>query len=156
MSISIQGVRMDAQAVSSLLRSPQGAVMRHAMVKGDEVKAGARRRVGVSQNPGSQTRGGGGQHLRDAIVKRLTTGRDGPQVEVIAERPYAFWHHEGTDPHPIRPVRAKALRFTSGAGQVVFARSVQHPGTQPNRFLTDAARAAGLTVRRNLRRGGLR
>jgi hypothetical protein len=47
----------------------------------------------------------------------------------------------GTRPHLIRPVRAQALRFTTG-GRVVFAKLVHHPGTQPNDFLSKALREA--------------
>lgn len=45
-------------------------------------------------------------------------------------------HHEGTRPHVIRPTRAEFLRY-SARGRVVYARQVMHPGTRPNRFLTD-------------------
>lgn len=40
----------------------------------------------------------------------------------------------GTKAHPILPVRATVLRFETRDGSVVFARKVNHPGTQPNRF----------------------
>jgi len=124
--------------------------MRHAMIKGDEVKAGARRRVGVSRpDPQSSTRSGGGQHLRDTINKRLVRDKGGAAVyvgDLDDSVPHARFHHDGTNPHVIRPVRAKMLRFTVG-GAVVFARVVNHPGTKPNPYLVDAARAAGLDVR---------
>lgn len=49
---------------------------------------------------------------------------------------YAFWHHEGTWPHWIRPKNPSGvLKFVS-RGMVVYARRVWHPGTTPNRFLT--------------------
>lgn len=51
---------------------------------------------------------------------------------------YGFWHHNGTKPHMIRPVRAKMLRFPNRKqGGFIFAHSVYHPGTSPNRYLTD-------------------
>jgi len=61
---------------------------------------------------------------------------------VITSTHYATqWVINGTRPHQIRPVRAQALRFTTG-GRVVFARLVNHPGTQPNDFLNKALREA--------------
>lgn len=46
-------------------------------------------------------------------------------------------HHDGTRPHVIRPKQVGgALRFSSG-GRIVYARRVVHPGTKPNRYLTD-------------------
>lgn len=48
---------------------------------------------------------------------------------------YAYFQHEGTQPHIIVPRRAKLLRFRVG-GKVVFAKRVRHPGTRPNPYLT--------------------
>lgn len=140
-------VVIDARKLDQLLSSPDGPVVRHAMKLGDQVKDRARQRVGVSRTPQRTTRSGGAQHLRDTIVKRLYPSGQGVEVRVIAEAPHAIHHHDGTDPHVIEPVRAKALRFVSG-GAVVFAVRVQHPGTKANPFLTDAARDVGLDVRR--------
>lgn len=74
--------------------------------------------------------------LSESIVKRFTeeSGRLG--VTIIAAQPYAFWVHEGTKAHVILPRRAKALRWFVD-GQPVFARRVNHPGTKPNKFLSD-------------------
>ena len=48
---------------------------------------------------------------------------------------YALYHHEGTEPHVIRPVKAKALAFRY-KGRMVYAKTVHHPGTKPNPYLT--------------------
>ncbi|MEM4497309.1 MAG: HK97 gp10 family phage protein [Nitrososphaerota archaeon] len=52
---------------------------------------------------------------------------------------YAPYVAFGTRPHVIYPVRAKALRFEVD-GEVVYAKYVHHPGTQPNPFIFDAIR----------------
>jgi hypothetical protein len=64
---------------------------------------------------------------------------------------YAVMVHDGTRPHIIKPKRAHtlrrssrgvvkpALRFEIG-GQVVYARVVHHPGTDPRPFLDRALR----------------
>ena len=54
--------------------------------------------------------------------------------------PYAAAVHEGSRPHRIVARRAKALRFMMG-GEVVFRKSVWHPGTKARPFLTNAAQA---------------
>lgn len=59
---------------------------------------------------------------------------------------YAIWVHEGTRPHIIRPVNAKAL-FWKGADHPVA--SVKHPGTRPNRFMVAGVAAAQQTVIQN-------
>jgi hypothetical protein len=45
--------------------------------------------------------------------------------------------NDGTRPHVIKPVTAKALRFKVG-GRTVFARLVHHPGTRARPFLDRA------------------
>lgn len=50
---------------------------------------------------------------------------------------YAKFVAEGTKPHVIRPKNASALKFQIG-GRTVFAKSVKHPGTKANPFMSDA------------------
>lgn len=47
---------------------------------------------------------------------------------------YGKWVRDGTPPHEIRPVKAKALRFQSAEGNVVFAMVVHHPGYRGNKY----------------------
>jgi hypothetical protein len=60
---------------------------------------------------------------------------------VTSHADYSAPVHEGARPHPIVPVRARALAFFwERIGEhVVFAR-VNHPGNKPNRFLVRAVR----------------
>lgn len=61
---------------------------------------------------------------------------------VMVDHPAASFVLNGTRPHEIRPRRHNGmLRFTVGS-KVIYARSVQHPGTQPNNFLWKAMLAA--------------
>jgi hypothetical protein len=57
-------------------------------------------------------------------------------VEYIAR--YAAAVHDGSAPHIIKARKKKALRFVMD-GEVVFAKSVRHPGTRPRPFLAKAA-----------------
>lgn len=65
--------------------------------------------------------------LRKSIV--LDKGR------VLAKAPHGLYVHEGTKPHVIRARRAPVLAFRGRDGQMVFRRSVNHPGNKPNPFL---------------------
>lgn len=58
------------------------------------------------------------------------------EVTVGSSVDYALLHHEGTKAHEIRARRAKRLRFVQN-GVVRYAVAVHHPGTRPNRYLTD-------------------
>jgi len=51
------------------------------------------------------------------------------------QRGYAQIVSSGSRPHVIYPRFARALRFVI-AGQVIYARRVNHPGTKPNPYLT--------------------
>ena len=87
------------------------------------------------------------RNLRHTIHPGEVDGHVGAGVVASAE--YARYVEEGTRPHIIRPVRARALawggdrRLTgslrTGARPTSFARIVHHPGTRPKPFLRPAA-----------------
>lgn len=136
--VSFEGIRYDGRALAELLRGPQGPVVRHTQERAERIRQRAKRQVGVSAD--------GSAHLRDALVTRTMHDSDGTFVGVGTFGGgvgYALYHHEGTRPHPIDPVRGRYLVFKVG-GVTIFASHVDHPGTRPNRYLTDSARAEGL------------
>lgn len=61
------------------------------------------------------------------------------ETGVTAKANYARFVHDGTRPHVIRPRNATVLAFPID-GRMVFARSVNHPGTRARPFLLNAAR----------------
>jgi hypothetical protein len=134
-------VVIDPQKLAELLRSPQGVVMRRLFEDAEIVKQGAQRRVGVYKPPpaGPQRARPPGT-LRDSIVKRVVTlGGGDLAIMVGSDDPIALWHHEGTEPHIIAARNAPRLVFYwSVAGGVVSFMQVNHPGTKPNRYLTDS------------------
>lgn len=73
--------------------------------------------------------------------ERTLAGRN-QRVVFSAMSPLSTWIIYGTAPHPIEPVRASALRFEVADGTIVFAKHVDHPGTQPNDFVQRAVDAA--------------
>jgi len=47
---------------------------------------------------------------------------------------YGGFVREGTEPHDIRPINAKALRWFGPGGVPIFAMLVHHPGNKPNPY----------------------
>lgn len=143
-------VVIDPQKLADFLRGADGPVIRYLLVQGQKVKAEAQRRVGVYKPPDAysaahrQRRPG---TLRDRIVVRVvSSGRSdiGLEVQVGSEDPIALIHHEGTVPHLIRAKNKPMLVFFwRKAGRVVRFRQVNHPGTKPNRYLTDSLAVIG-------------
>lgn len=127
-------VRMDSRAVAALLSSEQGPVMRHIALRATRIQQRAKQQVGKRS-----------RRLERSIVKRFVRTSLGASVWVGSDEPHALVHHEGSRPHLIEPKNARVLVFEVG-GVTVYAARVNHPGTQPNRYLTDAAKAEGLRV----------
>ena len=139
-------IQMDPAELAKFCRDPSGPVFRHLVNQGELVKLEAQRRVGVYKpDPADPfaarrlARRPAGT-LRDSIVKRVARGPDGmPVVLVGSDDKIALIHHEGTSAHPIIARRKPRLVFWSSKLQrVVRVKVVRHPGTAPNRFLTDA------------------
>ena len=135
-------VAFHPEALAELLRGPDGPTGRMLLVKGELVKQEARRRVGVYAPPdafsASNRKRKPGQ-LRDSIVKRLAEEGGELACLVGSEDPIALLHHEGTVPHIIAARNKPLLVFYwPKVGQVVGLERVNHPGTRPNRYLTDS------------------
>jgi len=64
------------------------------------------------------------------------TARYGQELKIGSGSKIAYLHHEGTRPHLIKPKNAPALVFMS-KGRVIRTQLVRHPGTKPNKYLSD-------------------
>lgn len=138
-------VTWDNTELGRLERSPAGMVVRDLTRRGQRVQDAAQRQIRLGHA------GTGRSNLRYTVVKRLAraggpTAREGaltatgvPAMLVGSEHPRALLHHDGSRAHVIVPRRKKVLVFyaDSGRGPLVFTKRVNHPGTQPVRFLTD-------------------
>ena len=121
MTLKIRKRNMDI-----MLNSPRGEVGRHMTKIGLKIVTAAKAQVGVKTGA-----------LRDSIHMRLRRGvLGGLRLEVGSPLSYALMHHEGTRPHVILPQRRTVLRFTSQS-RIVYSREVKHPGTRPNKYLSD-------------------
>lgn len=121
-------LRIDWATVNRMLNSPTGVVGRDCQKRADRTAARARQFA-----PGSMS-----ERIAPPIVQRSAAG---PSADITVRHHAVGYVINGTAPHQIRPRTKKALRFTVG-GRVVFARLVNHPGTQPNDFLNKALPAA--------------
>jgi hypothetical protein len=94
--------------------------------RGRLVVLAAKRQVGVDTGA-----------LKGSIRMLHTRNAAGQYLKIGSDNKIALLHHKGSRPHLITP-RAQhgMLRFHSG-GRVIYSRQVMHPGTRPNRYLTD-------------------
>lgn len=111
--------------LDKLLNDPDGPTGRMLKRRGGYVLRAAKRQVGVRTGA-----------LRQSIHMRHLRDSRGQYVKIGSNLNYALLHHEGSKPHKIYPDRAQALRFVS-RGAIIFASSVNHPGTKANRYLLD-------------------
>jgi len=122
----IDGVKMH-----ELLHGKDGAVGRWMFGRAQVVQMAA-----VAQCPKRTNK------LSESIVKRMYETPAGLDVVIAAQQPYAIFVHEGTKPHVIQGNPILAFNWgngPNGAGTYFF-RSVHHPGTKPNKFLSDNLR----------------
>lgn len=87
----------------------------------------------VAANPKRSDAGQFSSRWRSRLVQSFTYVVAGRTVIVGTQDQYAGYHHFGTKPYTIRPVRAKRLRFVT-VGGVRYAQVVHHPGI-PQRVL---------------------
>jgi hypothetical protein len=115
--------------INGYLYSPNGRIGRELKQRANRVRDAAKRQVGVKT----------GRLKRSIRVYNHTRLAYGQTLRIGTSVPYARYHHDGTKPHMIYPKRKQVLKFKSGAviGGDIFARSVHHRGTRPNRFLKD-------------------
>lgn len=108
-----------------LFNDERGPVISHMKQIGRVVTAAAKRQAGKDTG-----------ELARSIHWNLNRYGGLPEIWVGTYNQIAFLHHEGTRPHAISARGGTFLRF-SAKGRVVYDRTVMHPGTKANRFLTD-------------------
>lgn len=128
------------EKLAELLRGPNGPVTRMMLRVTNAVKREAVATAPVYRlPPEGPARARTPGTLRDSIVSRIVDEGGQPVGYVGTDDPVGRYVHEGTDPHVILPRNGPYLVFWSAAaGRVVYAKRVMHPGTKPNRWLTEA------------------
>ncbi len=115
-------------AWQEMTRSPNGMIGSHFHNRGIALEKLAKAQVGVKTAT-----------LQRSIRTTMSVQSYGFLVRVGSDNNIALLHHNGTRPHIITSRPGKTLRFNSH-GRIVYAKVVHHPGTRPNRYLTDNLR----------------
>ena len=110
------------------LRHMYGMVGQHMRKLGHKVAWRARAQVGVQTGA-----------LKSSIKMKVHQRVGGVRITVGGYTPYALMHHQGTRPHWIIARKAPNLVFMR-KGRLIRTPIVIHPGTRPNRYLTDQLR----------------
>lgn len=113
---------------NDMTRNPSGLIGSYFKRKGEMLEQLAKQQVGKKT-----------YMLQRSITNSMSHASTGFIVRVGSDNPIAHLHHEGTKAHTIRPKTAKTLRFNSH-GKIVYAKVVHHPGTRPNKYLSDNLR----------------
>lgn len=124
-SYKLGGVILYRPVLDYYLHNADGEVGRFLRRKGRLIMALAKQQVGVDSGA-----------LRASIKMIHQRTMSWAQVKIGSNLDYAYMHHEGTKPHIITPRDAGILRFSAG-GRVIYTHEVNHPGTRPNRYLSD-------------------
>lgn len=124
-SYKFQKLILYKPVLDSYLKTSKGPVWGVLQRRGSIALTLARRQVGVETGA-----------LRNSIKMEHKTVRYGQELRIGSKNKIAYLHHEGTKPHLIVPKDAPQLVFMS-KGRVIRTQLVRHPGTKPNRYLSD-------------------
>ena len=122
---TIQSVRVYRGALNKFLNTPAGPLWGQVEKRARVATAKARRDVGFKTGA-----------LRSSIYMRHLGNSTGQYVTIGSNKSYAFNHHQGTRPHVIVPNKPGGNLVFAKRGKIIFAKSVFHPGTKPNKFLS--------------------
>lgn len=125
--------------ISDALRATERAIVQHEIAVNVALEAaGEVAKAEVVRNPGFTPRTGRLQAATQARVIRTTGGK---LLRLSNNKDYAVAIDKGAKPHKIVPKSGGFLRF-QGRNGTVYARSVNHPGNKPYRFLRNATGTA--------------
>jgi len=124
-AFTVKKIVIDKAALDHYLNSPYGPVGDYLSKRGKKIVTAARRQVGVDTGA-----------LKQSITMIHYRNASGQYMWIGSKEKHAYMHHEGTRPHLIVPKKAPILRFRVGA-RIIYSRAVMHPGTKPNRYLSD-------------------
>lgn len=120
-----KGLRLYEPEFTNMINGDDGLVGRYMKRKARAIVSAAKAQAGYKTGA-----------LKKSIHFRHTTHAYGHKLWIGSRLSYAYMHHEGTKPHLILPKKSEVLRFTKGS-RVIYSRGVNHPGTKPNRYLSN-------------------
>jgi hypothetical protein len=112
------------------LNDSRGMVGRHLYDMGGRIIVSARKQVGYKT----------GALRRSIDLSHQSSAGRGQSIKIGSSLPYALMHHQGTKPHLIVPNDPKGVLVFSKGSRIIRTKVVNHPGTKPNRYLTDQLR----------------
>lgn len=124
-SMTPSNVKIYKGELNHFLNDPSGEVGDYLKGRGRVILLAAEGQVGVDTG-----------QLKSSLYMIHSRNGLGQFVKIGSNNDIALIHHEGTRPHMITPRDQTHLRFSKG-GRMVYSRAVMHPGTQPNRYLSD-------------------
>lgn len=89
--------------------------------------------------------------MRSQTRATSRTTATGAEIEIVVDTPYAHIVASGQRPHRITPRREGGVLVFDVGGRTVYARSVNHPGAQPNDWWASAIRDLPDILERNWR-----
>lgn len=111
------------------LNDPRGMVGHHMHRLGTAIRLDAQAQAGFKTGA-----------LKRSIHLEHRGAPNGQTIKIGSNLHYALAHHEGTAPHTITPNPPnKVLQFSKGS-RIIRTPIVRHPGTKPNRYLSDQLR----------------
>lgn len=125
LTVTLQNYSPAQADIFRVFNDDRGPVIPHMKRIARVVTAAAKRQVGKDT-----------RELERSIHWNLQRYGGLPEVWIGTYNKIAYLHHEGTRPHEISARNGTFLRF-SAKGRMVYDRTVMHPGTPANRFLTD-------------------
>jgi hypothetical protein len=126
--MTIVVTKLNRANLAFVLKAREGNVGRYLTKKATFVTLKAKAQVGVKTGA-----------LQRSINWSYGIKPSGPFVRIGSPLSYAYLHHEGSRAHIITPKVKKALKFSS-KGAIIITQRVRHPGTKPNKYLTDNLR----------------
>jgi hypothetical protein len=111
------------------LRAEYGMVGRYLHKIGKRIERGAKRQAHFKTGA-----------LKKSIRLEHINFREGAAIKVGSSLPYAYAHHEGTKPHIITPNPPNNVLVFAKGSRIIRTQVVHHPGTKPNRYLSDQLR----------------
>jgi hypothetical protein len=112
---------------TNMVKGPTGTVARWLRGRAKLAVFEAQRQVGKDTGK-----------LAKSIKYSIKPNRRGQEVSIFSNNKIAYMHHEGTRPHLIFSKKGSNLVFFgSKTKSLVFTPMVRHPGTKPNRYLSD-------------------
>lgn len=129
LNIRFKGLILYKPELNRELHLNGGVVWKYMDKLGDRIVRGAKHQVGVKTGA-----------LRQSIRMRHYSSPVGQHLWIGSMKDYAYLHHEGTRPHLITPKEpGGVLQFSRGT-RLIRTELVRHPGTKPNKYLSDQLR----------------